>query len=151
MIARYCRIRRVWRTKNFYLPFPTHRARAVYHEPSLSIRAVAYLSKSLSRSSVSTCDLQHIRLDLFNLPTFTHERGPRTAGQVSWKFHTRYVRYQRDRSRGGKWRSRTEVVSSMSSVIKGSQRRKRKGEILRKHREKERERLRSVGWRLDVL
>ena len=31
-----------------------HRARAVYHEPSLSVRALAYFSKSLSRSFVST-------------------------------------------------------------------------------------------------
>ena len=33
---------------------PTHLARAIYHRPSLSVRALAYLSSSLSRSFLST-------------------------------------------------------------------------------------------------
>src|SRR6267154_3110507 len=45
--------RRVWRTRNHNVPFPTYPARAVCHEPSLSVRALAYLSMSLSRSFVS--------------------------------------------------------------------------------------------------
>jgi hypothetical protein len=46
--------RRVWRSTNYNVPFPTHRARAVYHEPSLSVGALAYLSNILSRTFVST-------------------------------------------------------------------------------------------------
>ena len=50
------------RTGNYPVPSPTHRARAVYHEPSLSVRALAYLSKNLSRSFVSTAMSDRYRL-----------------------------------------------------------------------------------------
>ena len=57
MIARYCAVesKKSVRTGIYKcVRFPTHRARAVYHEPSLSVRALAYLSNNLSRSFVST-------------------------------------------------------------------------------------------------
>lgn len=48
------KLRKRYRERGPRCPLPTHRTRAVYHKPSLSVRALAYLSKSLSRSFLST-------------------------------------------------------------------------------------------------
>ena len=88
VIARYCRIRRERRTA-LYVPFPTQRASAVYHEPSLSV-GTHKLEEELVKVFLVYSDVRQIRLDLFCLPTFACEnevREPR--GRVGWKFRTR--------------------------------------------------------------
>ena len=74
--------------------YPTHRARAVYHEPSLSVRALAYLSNSLSRSFVSTAMSNRYGLMSSAFQLFAREKEVcEPHGRVCWKFGTREVGY----------------------------------------------------------
>jgi hypothetical protein len=94
VIARYCRIEEeCGEQKTTTFLFPTHRARAAYHEPSLSVRALAYLRKSLSRSFVSTAmsDRYGLMCSAFQRSRVREVREPH--GRVSWKFRTREVGY----------------------------------------------------------
>jgi hypothetical protein len=111
VIARYCRFEDV-EPRNYNLPFPTHRARAVYHEPSLSVRALAYFSKILSKSFVSTA-----MSDRYGLISSAFQRScvrKRSANHMVGRLEVPHKGSIR-----GKWRRCAGVASLFSPVIKG--------------------------------
>jgi hypothetical protein len=77
------------RTMNYNVSLPTHRARAVYHEQSLSVKALAYLSESLSRSFVSTAmsDRYGLMYPAFQRSRVRKRSANRMAGSVGSSAH----------------------------------------------------------------
>jgi hypothetical protein len=94
VIPRQCRIEEECAVESNELQcsFSNSSARVVYHEPSLSVGALAYLSNRLSRSFVSTAMSDRYGFDVFCIPTFAREKEDREPhGRVGRKFRTREV------------------------------------------------------------